>query len=178
MPDAFARSGFREITVGAPPALLPRYLRAALPSVRSRPDSMPALALRLDGVRPTAAHVARYAAVVRQPPGDRLPLLYPHLLGFGLQLKLITDRAFPFPPLGLVHVSNEVTCTGPLPLGAELSVTVHAGAVRPHPRGRLVDLITAVHRDGEPVWTETSGYLHREKAPAGTGSAEAIPTLS
>jgi acyl dehydratase len=124
--------------------------------------------LRLRGLRPDPRHVARYAEVVGQPPTDRLPLLYPHLLGFGLQLKLMTDPAFPFPALGLVHVTNTVTVTRPLPLASALDVAVHAGAVRPHPRGRVVDLVTTVGCQGETVWTETSSYLHR----GGSGSGE------
>jgi acyl dehydratase len=116
--------------------------------------------------------VARYAAVVGEPRGDRLPLLYPHLLGFGLQLRLMTDPGFPFPPLGLVHVTNEVTATRPLLVGAELDVVVHAAGVRPHPRGRVVDLVTEVREGGEPVWRETSGYLRRER-PRDSGGAVA-----
>lgn len=175
MPDVFARGSPREITLDAPPAMLPQYLRAALPSVGPRSDAVPEVVLRLDGVRPRPLDVARYAAVVGQPRSDRLPLLYPHLLGFGLQLKIMTDSSFPFPALGLVHVTNEVTSTRPIPLGAELAVAVHAGAVRPHPKGRVVDLITVVRCDGEPVWTETSSYLRRERTggePASTPGAD------
>lgn len=170
MPDAFTGGTGRQVAFDAPPAMLPQYLRAVLPSFGSRPDTVPEVVLRLTGIRPQRQDVARYAAVVRQPPSDRLPLLYPHLLGFGLQMKIMTDPSFPFPPLGLVHVANEVTCARPIPLGAELSLAVHAGAVRPHPRGRVVDLITVARCDGEPVWTGTSSYLRREGAPRDTGT--------
>jgi acyl dehydratase len=163
VPDAFAKGSPREVILDAPPAMLPQYLRAALPSIGPRSDAVPELVLRLSGLRPRPEDVARYSAVVGQPPSDRLPLLYPHVLGFGLQMKIMTDSSFPFPALGLVHVTNEVTCTRPIPLGAELAVAVHAGAVRPHPKGRVVDLITVVRCDGEPVWTETSSYLRRER---------------
>lgn len=157
--------GGREVTLRRPPSGLGQYLRAGLPRPGARPDAVPEVVLRLPAVRPDPGHVARYCDVVGQPRGDRLPLLYPHLLGFGLQLKLMSDRSFPLPPLGLVHVTNEVSATGPVHGGRELDLTVHAGALRPHPRGRVVDLITTVREDGAAIWTETSTYLHRERVP-------------
>jgi acyl dehydratase len=169
VPDAFAAGTGRQVDLARPPAMLPLYLRAALGAALPRPggrsDAVPDVMLRLTGLRPAAADVARYAAVVGQPPTDRLPLLYPSVLGFGLQLAIMTAPSFPLPALGLLHVANEVTALRPLPLGAELDVAVHAGAVRSHPRGRLVDLITEVRSDGAVVWTQTSGYLRRERRP-------------
>jgi acyl dehydratase len=153
-----------EIVLSRPPGMLGQYLRAALPSFGgARSQTLPASVLRLVGLRPQAADVARYAAVVGHAPSDKLPLLYPHLLGFGLQLKLMSDPTFPFPVMGLVHVTNEVTCSRPLRLGGVLDVAVHAENLRPHPRGRLVDLVTNVSEDGDPIWREVSSYLRREK---------------
>jgi acyl dehydratase len=184
MPAASAGGGSRDVRPDSPPAVLLQYLRAGLPRRGPRSDTVPELVLRLPGLRPGREDVARYAAVVGQLPSDRLPLLYPHLLGFGLQLKIMTDPSFPFPPLGLVHVTNEVTVTRPLPLGTELDVAVQAKAVRAHPRGRVVDLVTVASCNGEPAWTGTSSYLHRERTgdasgaeperpPAATGSGPA-----
>jgi acyl dehydratase len=150
--------------------MLPLYLRAALPRHGSRSDAAPDVVLRLTGVRPSAARVARYAAVVGQPPSDRLPLLYPQVLGFGLQLAIMTDPSFAFPALGLVHVANQVATLRPLLLGEELDVAVHAGAVRRHPRGRVVDLLTEVRSGGVVVWTQTGSYLRRERPPVGDGA--------
>jgi acyl dehydratase len=162
----------RELVLDASPTGFGPYLRAVLPRSGARPATVPEVVLRLDGVRPSAGDVARYAAVVGEPGGDRLPLLYPHLLGFGLQLRLMGDASFPVPALGLVHVTNEVTATRPLRLGAELGVAVRADAIRPHPRGRVVDLVTEVREGGELVWREVSSYLSREKSH---GSAERAP---
>jgi acyl dehydratase len=178
VPDDFADGSHRQVHLQAPPAKVPQYLRAALPRWGPRPDAVPEVVLRLPGLRPQPEAVARYAAVVGQPAGDRLPLLYPQLLGFGLQLKIMTDSSFPFPPLGLVHVANEVTVTRPMPLGARLDVAVHPGAVRAHPRGRLVDLVTVVHCDGEPTWTGTSSYLRRERSGGGSAREPESPSAA
>ncbi|HET9656301.1 MAG TPA: MaoC/PaaZ C-terminal domain-containing protein [Kineosporiaceae bacterium] len=85
----------------------------------------------------------------------------------------MTDPAFPFPALGLVHVANELTVAGPLPLDGSLDVEVHAGAVRPHPHGRVVDLVTSVRCNGRPAWTGTSTYLRRGRPAVGSGNPSA-----
>jgi acyl dehydratase len=161
-----------ETVLTQPPALLPRYLRAALPTFGTRPAAAPPVVLRLPEVHPRREDVEAYCAVVGERPGDRLPLLYPHVLGFGLQMLLMTDSAFPFPALGLVHVVNEVTALRPLLTGTPLGVTVRAAGVRPHARGRVVDLVTAVSQDGVEGWRETSTYLRREPSASVPGSAE------
>lgn len=178
MPGDVADGSHRQVHLHAPPAMWPQYLRAGLPRLGPRPDAVPEVLLRLSGLRPWPEDVARYAEVVGQPAGDRLPLLYPQLLGFGLQLKIMTDSSFPFPPLGLVHVTNQVTVTRPIPLGAQLDVAVHPGAVRAHPRGRVVDLVTVVHCDGEPTWTGTSSYLRRERSGGGSGREPESPSAA
>jgi acyl dehydratase len=124
--------------------------------------------------------VAEYGELVGGWSGDRLPLLFPHLLGFPLQMELMTAPEFPFPVLGLVHVTNVARSRRPLPLGQALDVEVRVGSLSDHPRGRTVDLVTEVSADGEVVWTESSTYLHRESrsgkdsgpSPASAGSAE------
>jgi acyl dehydratase len=148
-----------------------QYVRAAVPRLGPAPRTAPELRLRCEGVETSARDVRAYAEVVGQPPSERLPPLYPHLFGFGLQLKIMNDPAFPFPALGLVHVSNEVTTTRPLLLGEKFDVEVQAGEIGAHPRGRVVDLHTTVSRHGEPVWAETSTYLRRER-PAGAAAGE------
>jgi acyl dehydratase len=176
------RSGVRVLS--GQPWVLRQYLRAFLP-IRSigeghtgRGGASPAL--RLEGLLPSRDQVAGYGEIVGGWSGDRLPLLFPHLLGFPLQMELMTAPGFPFPVLGLVHVTNVARSRRRLPLGQSLDVEVRLGELADHPRGRTVDLLTEVSADGEVVWTESSTYLHREsrsgKEPgtsAGPGSSEA-----
>ena len=167
-------------TLTAPPSVWPAYLRTALAAVGRGAGAgagsgagLRHRGFRLERVVPEAGQVDRYRDVVGGGAVDRLPLLYPHLLGFGVQLSLMTQPGFPFPALGLVHVTNRVESRGPIPLGAALDVEVTVGELRPHPRGRTVDLVTAISRDGATVWTETSTYLHRERPAPATPSAAA-----
>jgi acyl dehydratase len=158
---------------GIPP-LTTAYLRA----IRQRPgepDRVPEHVLRVSGVVPEPDRVATYANLVGERVGSSLPPLFPHLLGFPLQMALLTDPQSPFPAMGLVHVTNHVEMLRGIPLGAPLDVEVEMAPVRPHRKGRTVDLVARVSLDGDVVWRSVSTYLRRgggsddAPAPGATG---------
>ena len=131
--------------------------------------------LRLDDAR-----VDAYCDVTGFPPGPTLPDTYPSLLGFGLGLRLMTDRGFPLKALGMVHVSDRIDVLRPLLRDETLSLSVSARNLRPHRKGALVDLVTDVSARGEVVWSEISTYLSRGSHAGGDGPpapADAIPPV-
>ncbi|MBB4687352.1 MaoC/PaaZ C-terminal domain-containing protein [Amycolatopsis jiangsuensis] len=143
-----------------PKALLRRGGGSALPDTELvRPEVV---------VDPT--HVAGYAEVCGFRFSDELPVTYPHMLVFGLQMALMTEPGFPFPLLGLVHVENRITQHRPLRLGETFSARVHAENLRPHEKGQQLDMVSELRVGEETVWTEVSTYLRR-----GSGSAPSGP---
>ena len=112
-------------------------------------------------------HVDRYAAVCGFPTKDTVPLPYPHLLAFELQMGIMTDPGFPAPAIGTVHLENSITQHRPLAVGETVGVTASVGPARPHPKGTVYDFVTEVTADGETVWEETSSYLRRGKGDDG-----------
>jgi acyl dehydratase len=152
----------------ATPSLASLYLKA----VRRRSgggSGVPSHAVRLTGQVPAEARVAAYAELVGDRFGPDLPPLFPHLLGFPLQMTLLTDPAAPFPAMGLVHVANHAEVLRGIPLGAPLDVEVEMAPVRPHRKGRTVDLVARVSLDGAVVFRSASTYLRRG------GGSEAAP---
>lgn len=139
-----------------------------LPGVRKRPGDLPDLELRRSGFVVDRDHLAAYARLTGSPVGDDLPALYPHLAAHPLLLRLLVDRRFPFQALGLVHVDNVVEVRRPLTAHDALDVTVRAERLRPHRRGRLVDVRTTARVGDQPVWEETATLLAR-----GRGAADA-----
>lgn len=153
-------------------------LRAALPSiplvnqlpgVRKTGGDVGGLAFTRQAVPIERAHAEAYAEVCRFPRKDTVPLPYPHVLAAPLHLAILTDPAFPYPAIGTVHLANTITSYRPLGIGEVVSATTRADALRPHPKGRVVDLVTTVEVDGEVVWDSTSTYLHR-----GRGDQDAV----
>lgn len=154
-----------------PPSLLSSYARAA----RQRPgraDAVPEQVLRLAGVVPETSRVAAYAQVCGDRLGPDLPPLYPHMLGFPLQMALLTDHHSPVRAMGLVHVRNDVVVSRGIPLGSPLDLEVEMRPPRPHRKGRTVDLVARALVDGEVVWHSVSTYLSRGKPSGEAGGAE------
>lgn len=157
-------------TIDDAPATLPLYVKAALPAlpvvgklpgVRHARGDVPDMTLTREHITTDGADLAAYADVCGFGLRNELPATYPHLAAFGLQLMLMTDSAFPFAPMGLVHLTNSITQHGPIEIGESYAMAVNATNLRPHPRGRIVDLVSRATVDGSLVWEETSSYLAR-----------------
>jgi hypothetical protein len=119
-------------------------------------------------------HVDAFAQVCGFPTKDTVPLPYPHLLAFPLQMAIMSDPAFPAPAIGTVHLENSITAHRAITIGETLGVTASAGPAKPHPKGTVYEFLTVVTADGENVWEETSTYLRRGKgddsASSGSGA--------
>jgi acyl dehydratase len=113
------------------------------------------------GIRIDVGHLLDYARVCGFTVSSSVPLTYPHLLAFPLQISVMTDRAFPIPLIGSVHVENVIRSPRAIAPDAVLDVVVWADNLRPHRRGRQVDLVSEVSAGGEVVWREVSTYFAR-----------------
>ncbi|WP_282613865.1 MaoC/PaaZ C-terminal domain-containing protein [Streptomyces sp. XM4193] len=156
------------------PGLAGMYLRAVLPK-KGAPRELPDRRLVLRGRTASEKHLAEYARVCGFQEHSVLPATYPHMVAFGPSMALMTAADFPFPLLGLVHVSNTIEQLRPLRAGETLTYQVWAQDLRSHPRGRVFDIRAEADDGTATVWRSTSTYLRRggdgEEA-AGSGRAE------
>ncbi|MCM2578339.1 MaoC/PaaZ C-terminal domain-containing protein [Streptomyces meridianus] len=166
------------------PLLMPALARGALNGLgkRPRPDgALPPTRIELPCGRLDLGRLAAYARVCGYPRTDPLPITYPHILGFPAAARLMGDRTFPLPLLGLVHTSIEITQWAPLHAEDPLELAVYADGLRPHRKGTEVVMVTEVRRAGELVWQDRSAYLARGRSdvpgspPPGPG-AQASPS--
>ncbi len=169
------------------PARVPLLLRAVLPAVplvgrlpgvRHTGADAPDLVLSRSGVRVDRTHLAAYARVCGFSVTDALPVTYPHVLGFGMQLMLMTDPAFPVEPLGLVHLDNTISQHRTVTADEVLDLSVHAAPVRPHAKGRLIDLISTASVAGDLVWESTTTLLARGSSGAPASGEASVRALS
>ena len=146
------------------PSLLPSYGKALLGAVLpgGGGDTLPEGERTLEGVKVDREHLASYDRVCGFRLSDVLPATYPHVLAFPLAMALMTERSFPFPLLGLVHVANRIEQLRPLEADEALDLRVWAEDLRPHRRGRQLDVVAEVRAGGEVAWVGRSTYLHRE----------------
>jgi len=157
------------------------YARAALPLVpgasllpfvAGRGKEMPALERRLDGVRVDPDALAAYARVCGFTLRDALPATYLHVRAFPLHMQLMTDGRFPFPAVGLVHLSNRIVVHRRLGAGEVYDVVVRTTPIEPHPKGRTFALVSTASVDGEVVWEDESTMLRRGGGGADGASAD------
>jgi acyl dehydratase len=168
-----------EKVLTAPPSLTKLYAKAAVTGPLHRggdalPDSVYTLADQaIDG-----DHLSAYEQVCGFRVTDELPPTYLHILAFPLSVALMTERAFPFPLIGAVHVNNTITVHRPVFAHEKPSLEVRVADLRPHPAGRQFDLLATATIDGEQVWTGRSTYLRRGKPAEGTGEKKARTTAT
>jgi len=164
------------------PGLGRLYAKAVATARSRRGDRLPEISVEMAGVAVERERLASYAEVCGFRHSDLLPPTYPHVLAFPLAVTLMVDPSFPFPLPGLVHVANRITHQRPLRADDRLTFRVRATDLRTHPRGRQFDMISEASIDGEPVWTEASTYLRRErpssKAASTTPSTSSTPSSS
>jgi acyl dehydratase len=152
-------------------------LRAALPSIPlvnqlpgiRKSGDFAGLAFARPTVTVERPHVTAYARVCGFPVKDTVPLTYPHVLAFSLHMAILSDPSFPFPAVGAVHLANTITAHRPITVGETVTVTARAEEVRPHPKGRTVEVLASIDAGGEVVWESASTYLRR-----GRGDGEAV----
>ena len=150
--------------VDQPPKLGRLYARAAVTARGRRGDRLPETEFALRDVVVDRNRLASYAEVCGFRKSDVLPPTYPHVLAFPLAVTLMVDPSFPFAMPGLVHVGNRISQQRQLRADERLTLGVRATDLRDHPRGRQFDMVTEVTVGGEPVWSEASTYLRRERS--------------
>jgi hypothetical protein len=158
------------------PALAPLLARGALlsPTKRPRPDApFPRTRLVLPAVRAEAGRLAAYERLCGFGGDGTLPVTYPHVLGFAPTMRLMSDRAFPLPVLGLVHTSIGITRRAAMPADRPYEIAVRVAGLAPHRRGTEATVVTEARADGEVVWESHSTYLARHRVADSPGAAGA-----
>ncbi|HEY3530973.1 MAG TPA: MaoC/PaaZ C-terminal domain-containing protein [Nocardioides sp.] len=161
---------------------MPTLLKAALPSIPvvnqlpgiRKTGGDPSMLHEVRSVTVSRDHVRRYAEVCGFPVKDTAPVTFPHVLAFPLHMAVLSSPEFPYPAIGMLHLSNTITQRRPVAIGETLQIEVHTSELRPHPKGTSLDFLAAARVDGEIVWEDASTYLRRGRPPAGSSSAEPV----
>lgn len=159
MPIAPLRLEFEQ-----PPCAL-RYMTFAFwPSPGLRPNApFPAIVARWRGYRPAARDVDRFCALSGVPASEELPFLFPHVIGFRLQMALLTHPAFPVPIWRMLQIRNHLRQHRAIRRNAALELEASVASHRVMEKGLEVDVHCAVSEAGETVWESTNTFYARGK---------------
>lgn len=159
------------------PGGLATLVRVALPAVpvvnrlpgirKGAADDFTGLAFAREAVVADRSRVDAYAAVCGFPRRDVVPVPFSHLLAFPLHMAIMSDPAFPYAAIGMVHVENTITARRAIGVGEALDVVTSVGPPHPHAKGVLLDFTTTVSAEGESAWESTSTYLRRGRSVDG-----------
>lgn len=150
----------RELT--APPKTAALYSRAVLGAITGKNGkTLPELELVMRDVRIDRAHLANYNRVCGFTQKETLPVTYPFVLAFPLHMEIITDAAFPYAAMGLVHIQNRITQHRPLLASETFTIRVQPANLRPHDKGMQFDIVTTLTVGNDVVWESASTMLRR-----------------
>ncbi|MBE7460826.1 MAG: hypothetical protein HS112_09895 [Zoogloeaceae bacterium] len=155
----------------ARPSALAFMLRAMRPSPGLR-KGVPAISARWRH-RVDAAELKRFHALSGLPEGETLPLLYPHTIGFPLQMAILTQPAFPVPIWKVLQVRNRIVQHAPLARDAALDIAVKVAGHRILDKGAEFDLYTTVSDGKSTAWESVNTFYIRGRFGAPT--ADAVP---
>lgn len=164
----------REITAPTPIATL--YSRAVLGALTGKKGkALPDLELVRRNVSIDRAHLATYNRVCGFNQRETLPVTYPFVLAFPLHMDIMTDPAFPFAAMGLVHIQNSIRQHRPVAASEVLDIQVKTANLRPHDKGVQFDILSTVTSANEVVWESVSTMLRRQGG--GEGAAKTTPAV-
>ena len=144
------------------PAIPSLYLRAALPKkADKKATSLPNVGLELKGVRAKEKHVRAYEKVCGFEQSNQLSSVYVHMLVFPLMMEVMLDKSFPYPLMGMVHISNTITQHKPIGISENMDIRCRLGELKAHNKGKVVELVSEVLVNGEVVWEESADMLVR-----------------
>lgn len=147
--------------------------RAPVPSAGGTADPAVRAALVVRGVSISRERLAEYNRLCGYRLRDELSATYPLVMAFPLVMRLMAEKDFPMPPLGLVQVGQMIELARPISTSERLDLEVAPGPPSTHPDGQRVDLTVTARVDGEVAWRGRSVYLNRSAGVASaTGSFE------
>ncbi|WP_411386402.1 MaoC family dehydratase [Pseudomonas sp. MPB03] len=143
--------------VSSPPSMSGLYSKAATRrkvTGTTLPEEGLRQVLQVDPQR-----LAAYRKVCGFVDNGLLPPTYPHVLAFALQMQLLTGRDFPFPLLGLIHLSNRIRVLRPMGGVGQVRTSVHVENLQAHAKGAVFDLMTRLDDQLGPLWEARSQML-------------------
>lgn len=131
------------------------------PKVKSK--TLPQAEYIVDRLTIDAKHLKAYNDICTYKNDGTVPATYLAVLAQSLQMSMMTEEAFPFALLGMVHIRNVVRQTRKIKQDEVITLSCKFGELRPHDKGQQFDFLTSASVNGEEVYSGVTTYLVRQK---------------
>ncbi|KAB2917355.1 MAG: acyl dehydratase [Hyphomicrobiaceae bacterium] len=157
------------------PSALSFMLNALRPSKGlGRDGGFPQIVARWRGHEADPSQLHDFLRLTGLPKGDYLPLIYPHVFAFRLQMVVLTHPVFPLPIWGALQIRNHLLQHRPIPSDGRMDIETRVAGWRILEKGAEVDLHTTVIHGGALAWESLNTFYYRGRF----GTAAAAPPLS
>ena len=124
---------------------------------------LPQVEYVVDSFKVDQKHLKVYNEVCGFKNNGYIPAIYLAVLSQSLQMHMMTQEAFPFAILGLVHIRNQIKQTRKVGVNEQLMLSCKFGEVQAHDKGSQFDFITTAKVGNEVVMQGITTYLARQK---------------
>ena len=145
-----------------PPSALKFMSRAIKPSRGLPMDrGFPRITLRWRGLRIQPVELQAFRRTTGIPETDGVPVLYPHVCGFRLQMALLTHPAYPLPIWTALQIRNRLVRHQPIDPGHAFDMETWIAEHRLVDKGVEVDLLSRLTRGSDCYWESRITYFYR-----------------
>ena len=141
----------------------PKVIQGLILKKKKIEQQLPEVEYVVDAFHVDAKHLRAYNKICGFANNGYIPAIYFAVLSQSLQMHMMTQEAFPFAILGLVHVQNQVTQYKPLAANFQYRLVCRFGDLKPHSKGQQFEFITEVYIGNDLVMQGVSTYLARQK---------------
>ena len=135
---------------------------------------LPQVKYQVDGFKVDQNHLKAYNQVCGFKNNGYIPAIYLAVLSQSLQMHMMTQEAFPFAVLGLVHIRNQIKQFRKVGSNEQLTLSCEFGELQPHDKGVQFDFITLAKVGDDVVMQGVTTYLSRQKTELSVKAANAV----
>jgi hypothetical protein len=137
-------------------------LKALLPSPGlHKSGSFPSITARWHNHRVDRQRLLELVQLTGLRAATYLPMIYPHVFGFRLQMVVLTHPAFPLPVWGALQIRNHLLQYRPIPLDSAMDLETRVADHRILEKGAEVDLHTTVNVGAKRMWASLNTFYYR-----------------
>jgi hypothetical protein len=154
------------------PSTVANMARALYPSAGlAKAGRIPSIVVIWKGHRVDRRHLDTFLGLTGLQASGHLPLLFPHVVTFPLQMTILTHPIFPLPIWGALQIRNHLLQHRGIATGEMLDLETRVAGQRFLERGAEVDLYSTVRSGAEVVWESLNTFYYRGRfGPPGEAS--------